>query len=44
VREFTVRPRTLEAFRALALRAGWELAQLIHRPSSYHVSLKRAGS
>lgn len=41
VQEFTVRPRSLEAFRALASRAGWEVASVIIRPSSHHVSLRR---
>ncbi|MFL5349083.1 MAG: hypothetical protein ACJ8AT_30150 [Hyalangium sp.] len=39
--EFTVRPRSLDAFRALVRRAGWEVASVITRPFSYHVSLKR---
>ncbi|WP_224369830.1 hypothetical protein [Hyalangium versicolor] len=39
--EFTIRPRTLEAFRALVLRARWEVAKVITRPFSYNVSLRR---
>jgi hypothetical protein len=41
-REFTVYPRTLDAFRALARRGGWEVAHAITRPFSFNVCLKRA--
>jgi hypothetical protein len=42
LREFTVRPRTLAAFRALATRAGWSIARVIERPLAYDVRLSRA--
>jgi len=41
LREFTVRPRTLTAFRDLATRAGWSLARVIERPLAYDVRLSR---
>jgi hypothetical protein len=42
LREFTVRPRTLTAFRDLAARAGWSIARVIERPLAYDVRLSRA--
>jgi len=39
LREFTVRPRTLAAFRDLAARAGWAIARVIERPLAYDVRL-----
>lgn len=41
LRHFTVRPRTLAAFRELATRAGWSIARVIERPLSYQVRLSR---
>ena len=41
LREFTVRPRTLAAFRELAARGGWSLARVIERPLAYDVRLSR---
>jgi hypothetical protein len=41
LREFTVRPRTLHAFRELAARAGWNIARVIERPLAYDVRLSR---
>jgi hypothetical protein len=41
LREFTVRPRTLAAFRELATRAEWTIARVIERPLSYDVRLVR---
>ena len=41
LREFTVRPRTLAAFRELAARAGWSIARAIERPLAYDVRLSR---
>jgi hypothetical protein len=41
LRLFTVRPRTLAAFRELATRAGWSMARVIERPLSYDVRLSR---
>jgi hypothetical protein len=41
LREFTVRPRTLGAFRELAARAGWSIARAIERPLAYDVRLSR---
>jgi hypothetical protein len=38
---FTVRPRTLAAFRLLTERAGWAVARVIERPFSYDVCLSR---
>ena len=38
---FTVRPRTLAAFRSLTERAGWSVARVIERPLSYDVCLSR---
>jgi hypothetical protein len=35
--EVAVRPRTLESFRALVMKAGWTIARTIERPLSYHV-------
>lgn len=40
---FSVYPRSLDAFGALAQRAGWVLAQAIDRPFSYNVRLSRTG-
>ena len=41
LREFTVRPRTLSAFRELAVGAGWDVARVIERPLAYDVRLTR---
>ncbi len=41
LREFTVRPRTLVAFRELAARAGWSIARAVERPLAYDVRLAR---
>ncbi|HMJ55124.1 MAG TPA: hypothetical protein VK540_23775 [Polyangiaceae bacterium] len=41
LRQFTVRPRTLAAFRDLASRADWSIARVIERPLSYNVRLAR---
>jgi hypothetical protein len=41
--EFTVRPRSLEAFRELVRRAGWEVTRCVTRPFCYNVCLTRAG-
>lgn len=41
LRHFTVRPRTLEAFRALGIRGGWSIADNIARPLSYDVRLSK---
>jgi hypothetical protein len=41
LRHFTVRPRTVAAFRELATRAGWSIARVIERPLSYQVRLSR---
>jgi hypothetical protein len=41
LREFTVRPRTLSAFRELAARAGFTIARAIERPLAYDVRLSR---
>jgi hypothetical protein len=41
LREFTVRPRKLAAFRDLAARAGWSLGRVIERPLAYDVRLSR---
>jgi hypothetical protein len=41
LREFTVRPRTLPAFRELAARAGWSIDRVIERPLAYDVRLSR---
>ena len=41
LRLFTVRPRTLAAFRELATRSGWAIARVIERPLSYDVRLAR---
>jgi hypothetical protein len=37
-----VRPRTLEAFSALAREGGWQVDRLIERPFSWHVRLIKA--
>jgi hypothetical protein len=42
LRHFTVKPRTMAAFRALAERGGWNIATHIERPLSYDVRLSRA--
>jgi hypothetical protein len=42
LRQFTVKPRTLDAFRKLAGRAGWRVAKTIARPLSYNVQLVHA--
>jgi hypothetical protein len=42
LRQFTVRPRTLAQFRALAERGGWSLALVLERALCYDVLLKRA--
>ena len=34
-----VRPRTLEAFRGLCERSGWEVVKVMERPFSYHVRM-----
>ena len=41
LREFTVRPRTLTAFRELAARAGWHIARVIERLLAYDVRLSQ---
>lgn len=41
LREFTVRPRTLTAFRELATRGGWSVSRAIERPLAYDVRLSR---
>jgi hypothetical protein len=35
--EVAVRPRTLDAFAALAKETGWAIERTIERPLSYHV-------
>jgi hypothetical protein len=41
LREFTVRPRTLAAFRALAEHGGFSVTRVIERPLSYDVLMSR---
>jgi hypothetical protein len=41
LREFAVRPRTLRAFGALALRGGWTVARVIERALCYDVRLSK---
>ncbi|MET0594809.1 MAG: hypothetical protein ABW133_19060 [Polyangiaceae bacterium] len=41
LRHFTVKPRTIEAFRAIAARGGWSIAENIARPLSYDVRLSK---
>jgi len=36
------RPRTLDAFAAIARHGGWNVGRVIARPFSYHVSLRKA--
>jgi hypothetical protein len=36
------RPRSMQAFRSLALKAGWAVEHVIERPFSYHVRLVKA--
>ncbi len=38
----STRPRTMEAFRALAEQGGWIVQEVIERPFSYHVRLVKA--
>ncbi len=37
-----IRPRTMEAFRALAKQGGWTVQMAIERPFSYHVRLMKS--
>lgn len=39
--EVAVRPRTLDAFRALVAKAGWAIERTIERPLSYHVRMAK---
>ena len=41
LRQFTVRPRTLQAFQSLADRGGWEVSRVIERPLCFDVRLSR---
>ena len=44
MRRTAIRPRGLEAFRALASRAGWRITKAIERPFSDHVILAKGQS
>ncbi|MGB9465761.1 MAG: hypothetical protein WBR10_11680, partial [Candidatus Acidiferrum sp.] len=41
-RTIATRPRTMEAFKALAEQGGWKVQKVIERPFSYNVRLVRA--
>jgi hypothetical protein len=42
--EVAVRPRALDAFRALVAEAGWTIERTIERPLSFHVRMVKADS